>query len=138
MAVSHSPTFVQTPKVTSTTIVVGSTTTKITAATAGSDGSKVVGVIVTTDDAARDVRLWLAKSTTSYLLGTVPVPSSSGFTSTAPAVNLLNSTNIPGVPTDNDGQRYIFLESGDSLQVQVTATVTTLQTIYATTIFGNF
>lgn len=139
MAVSHQGVFVQTPKITPITIVNGTSTNKVTVATAGSDGSKVSGIIVTSDDSAnRVVLLWLTRSATSYLLGAFPVTALAGSDGVQPGVNLLNTALMPGLPIDNDGQVYLFLESGDTLQVSVAVAVTAGKTIYATAVMGNF
>lgn len=125
MAISHQAVFAQTPKITPASLVNADGTGKKTLHTAGANGSKVVAVCATsTDTVARIAQLWLTRSATSYLLGSVNIPIASGSDGSAAAVNLLLSTMIPGLPIDNDGQRYLHLESGDTFQVSVTVAVT--------------
>ncbi len=140
MAVSHLPVLVQTPKTTSNTWVnADSADTKKTVVTAGSNGSKVTALIATSSDTSdRLAQVWITRSATSYLLATVNVPDLSGFGAADPTVNLLNSTSLPGLPVDNDGQSYLFLESGDTLQVSFTTQVTAAKTVYVTSCFANF
>ena len=69
---------------------------------------------------------------------TVSVPITAGTVSTAPSANLLNSTNTPGFPIDNDGQSYLFLESIDWLAVSATATVTAAKIIVVTGVGADF
>ena len=139
MAISHQGVFVQTPKITPITIVPADTTTKKTVATAGANGSKVIGLSISSDDtAARVLQIWLTRAAVSYLLATIDIPALAGFDGIVPVVNAMNSTEWPGLPVDNDGQTYFFLESGDTLQIATTATITAAKTIYGKTIFGDF
>lgn len=138
MAVSHQGVFVQTPKITPITIVNADGTNKKTVATAGANGSKVTGLTIASDDAARVLQIWLTRSATSYLLATVDVAANSGFDGIVAVTNGMNSVEWPGLPIDNDGQVYFFLESGDTLQISVTVAVTAAKTIYGKCIFGDF
>lgn len=139
MAVTATPALVQTPKITPITIVPADTTAKKTACTAGTNGTKVVSLTAASDDtAAVNVQIWLTRSATSYLIGTVNVPITSGNTGAIASVNLLAPSLIPGLPVDNDGQPYLFLVSGDTLSVSALATVTTAKTVYVTCVSGDF
>lgn len=131
MAVSHQAVFAQTPKITPASLLnADSANTKKTIHTAGSNGSKVVAVTASsTDTSARIAQLWLTRSATSYLLGSVNIPAGSGTDGVVAAVNLLLSTLIPGLPIDNDGQRYLHLESGDTFQVSCTTQVTSAKEV---------
>lgn len=139
MAVSHQGVFVQTPKITPQSYVNADSTNKKTIATAGGDGSKIVAITVTsTDTGSRILQLWLTRSATSYLLASFIIPTLSGTDGAAAVFNAMNSTQWPGLPVDNDGQRYFFLESGDTLQASVTVAVTAAKEIDVTAVFGNF
>jgi len=136
MAVSHSGVYVQTPKITPQSFPATTANTKKTIATAGADGAKVVSVLITsTDTSLRLGNLWLTRSATSYLLTSVNVPAAAGTDGTTPTVEGL--ALIYG-PVDNDGQRYIFLESGDTLDISFTTNITSAKEIDAVAIFGNF
>lgn len=141
MALSHQGVFVQTPKITPAAFTnADSANTKKTIATAGSDGSKVVGINITSTETAnaRVAQLWLTRSATSYLLGSINVPVNSGFDGTVAAVNAINQTIMPSLPIDNDGQPYLFLESGDTLQASFTTQIASGKEADVVAIFGNF
>lgn len=140
MALVNVPVFIQNPKAGPVSFSNSdSANTKKTLVTSDADGTKVVGIIATsTDTSSRVAQLWLTRSATSYLLGSVAVPTLSGTDGVNPTVNLLNTTDLPGLPVDNDGQPYFLLESGDTLQVSFTAQITAAKNAYVTAVFGNF
>jgi hypothetical protein len=130
------PGFASTPKITPQSILPADTTTKKTIFTAGASGSKVVAVLATsTDTGTRIIQLWLTRSGTSYLLGSCLIGIGAGTDGAAVTANIL--TMMMALPKDNDGQRYVFLESGDTLQASVTVTVTAAKEIDITAIGGN-
>jgi hypothetical protein len=130
--------FVQVPKTTPAAFTnADAANTKKTVATAGASGSKVVALNATsTDTSARIAQVWLTRSATSYLLGSLSVPIAAGTDGTTVTADLLGL--IPNVPRDNDGQKYLFLESGDTLQVSFTTQVTAAKEIDVVSVFGNF
>lgn len=112
-----------------TTFTSADTTTAKTVFTAGANDSNVKSIIVTSDDtAAINLRLYLTRSGTDYLLGTVNIPISSGVGGTVVSVDMLNSTSIPGLPVDNVGKRYISLKTGETLKAACLATMTAAKT----------
>lgn len=145
MAVTATPVFVQTPKITPQRFVQGTDAagTYKTIHTAGSNGSKIVGINVATDDgsATHVLTLVLTRSAVDYVIGAYTLPVSSGTDGAAASVDLLRggpSSLIPGLPTDSDGQRYLFLESGDTLRMTFATALTSGKTIYAQTIGADF
>ena len=126
MALSNVPVFVQTPNRGIYQYTNGNGTTAETLYTAATNGSKVTAIIATsTDTSNRTFNIFLHNGSTSYLLATAIVPASSGLDGSTPSVNCLNSGLIPGLPVDNDGQQYLFLVSGDTIQVQLTTSSVT-------------
>src|SRR5690349_16610273 len=123
---ASTPTFAATPKITPISFTNSdSANTKKTIVTAGSSGTKVVAVLATsTDTSARTGQLWLTRSATSYLMGSVVVATLAGTDGATATANLMPASLMSMLPADNDGQRYLFLESGDTLQVSFTAQVT--------------
>jgi len=92
---------------------------------AGANGSKVSSLIAqSTDTSSRDVFVLIANGGTSFLLGCVTVPAGAGNSGAVPSVNLLDPTKIVGLAFDSDGNPFIHLVSGDSLQVAAASTVT--------------
>jgi hypothetical protein len=139
MPTSSTPVLVQTPKLGLAQIVNADASNKKTVVTAGANGSKLTALTAASDDtSARVVQVIVTRSATDYVLASVSVPAASGTDGTAAAVNLINSAILPGLPVDNDGQRYLFLESGDTLAVKSTTTVTAGKTVSAAANFGNF
>jgi hypothetical protein len=119
-------------------ILPADTTSQKTVVTAGANGSKVVSLIASSSDTTdRVVQVFLVRSATSYLLCTLTVPLTAGFAAAVPGpVNLLGF--VPNLPVDNDGQPYLFLESGDTLTVASLTTVTTAKAISVHSDYGDF
>lgn len=140
MAVSHEPVFVQTPKTTPAAFTnADSANTKKTIATAGTNGSKVVGVTAaSTDSSARIAQLWLTRSAVSYELNAASVAITSGTDGTTPTTDLLNEVLWPSLPIDPTGQRYFLLQSGDTLQVSFTTQVTAAKEIDVVAVFWDY
>jgi len=134
------PTFPRQPNVGSVTITAAETTTLETVYTAGANGSKILGMIISSIDTAnRDIVVNRVTSTpTTYQLYTVPVPLSSGTADGVAAVNGMNPTYAAGLPVDNDGNPFIYLASGDTLQVNALATLTTAKTVSVTVFAVDF
>lgn len=137
---SSTPAFVATPKITPVAFTNSdSANTKKTIHTAGSNGSKVVAVLASsTDTSNRTGQIWLTRSETSYLLGSTVVPTLAGTDGSTASANLLPPSLLGSLPRDNDGQPYLFLESGDTLQVSFTAQVTSAKEIDVVAVAGNF
>lgn len=138
MAVTHQGVFVQSPMTTPMSFVNADGTSKKTLYTAGSNGSKVVRINATTTDTSNNtVQLWLTRSSTSYLIGTAVVTTLAGTNGTQATQDLIPSSLIT-LPTDNDGQRYLFVQSGDTLQASVTVAVTAAKELDIVTIASDF
>jgi hypothetical protein len=135
---ASTPTLLQTPKITPQSFLPADTTTKKTIATAGGSGSKVVSIFGTSTETAnaRTFALFLTRSATSYLLSTFTVAVNAGFDGGAAPQNMM--ANWAALPVDNDGQKYFFLESGDTLQAACTSTIAAGKEIDITVVFANF
>ena len=134
-------TFVKQPRKGLVQIVNADAQAAKTVVTAGASGSKVVSLIATSNDtSARDVQVALVRSAVTYILGVTTVGIGAGTIAATPAVDLLNTTIFPAgmIAVDNDGQKYLFMESGDTLVVSALATVTAAKTISAHSDFGDF
>lgn len=111
-------------------ILPADTTSLKTLFTAGLNDSDVKAITVTSDDTSvRVVKLYITRSGTDYQLGAVSIPAASGNDGSAPAVDLINSTILPGLPIDSAGKRYLSLSYGDVLKVATTTTVTAAKTV---------
>jgi hypothetical protein len=110
-----------------------------TVVTAGANGSKVVSLFASSTELTannRDVQVSIVRAAVTYVLATTTVPFSAGFTVAAfGPINLLAA--IPNLPIDNDGQRYLFLESGDTLVVASLTTLTAGKIISVHSDYGD-
>jgi hypothetical protein len=142
-AVTATPVFPQTPKGPLAQILNGTGTAQVTLVTAGANGSKVISIVCSsTDTVDRSLNLTRVRSATSYLLTQVDMPalsgdagSSSGFT---PPVGVIAQGNIPGLPMDSDGNAFIYLESGDTLVINTTVTLTSAKIIACSAVSADF
>jgi|SRR6185312_439615 len=139
MSVTNTPIFPQTITSPSVQILPADTTTLKTLYTAGTNGSKIENIIATNTDttAAYGIQLSITTGATTYLLGTINVPLSSGNTTVVPAVSLINSTNLP-TAKDSNGNPYIYLASGSVLKVNSLTTVNAGKIIAITCNGGDF
>ena len=131
------PTLPQQPRKGLAQILNATGTAQVTLITAGSNGNKIVNIVAaSTDTANQTVSVSLVRSSTTYLLATTLVPASSGNANGTSPVDLL--ATIPNLARDQDGQPYLFVESGDTLVVNTTGTVTSGKTISVHSDHGQF
>jgi len=136
---ASTPVVLQTPKIGVVQIVNADASNQKTVITAGASGSKVTSLIAASDDtSSRVVQISVTRSSTAYVLGSVSIPAASGTDGSTASVNLLGTTLLPGLPVDNDGQQYIFLQNGDTLTAKALSTVTSGKTIHLTSNYGDF
>ena len=139
MALNSDPFFPASIKSTGVKIVPADTTTLKTLWTAGANGSKVTAVGASSDSSATEVvQLWFNNGTIDILLGTKQLAISAGFITGTPAFNWFDGVQIPWLPIDKDGQRYLILPAGGLLKVAATVTITAAKTIYHTAIGTDF
>lgn len=145
MPVTATPVFIQTPRITPQNFIQGTDAagTYKTIFTAGTNGSKITGILVNTTDgtAAHLLTLRILRAAVGYPLINYTLPINSGGDGSTPSVDLLAggpSNLLQGLPVDNDGQKYILLESGDTLEMTFATALTASKNIYVTTIGGNF
>lgn len=139
-AVTATPVFVQTPKNWKFQLVNGSGTTAQTLITCGSDGTKVVGMWATsTDTSNRTVEVILTKGGTDYLQSSTTVPLASGTDGGGtPTAWMMHPSAWIGLPTDSDGNRFFYCETGDVVKVRAQAAVTAAKVIDVTAVGANF
>ena len=145
MAVTATPVFVQTPKITPQSFIQGTDAagTYKTVFTAGANGSKVIAILVNTDDgtATHILTLRVLRSAVGTNLVKYLLPINSGGDGTAAGIDMLAGgplNLLAGLPTDNDGQKYLFLESGDTLELTFATALTTAKRIDVHTIGAHF
>lgn len=135
----------QTPKITPQNFVQGTdvAATLKTLYTAGANGSKVTAVLAATDDgsATHVLTLYLTRSAVDYYMGAYTIPVSSGTSGAAANIDFLNggpANLILGLPVDNDGQKYLFLVSGDTLRATFATALTSGKRIDMLAIGADF
>lgn len=115
--------------------------------TAGANGSKVVAVIVASGDTAVAHKMTMAynNATTRFIIGSLTIPINSGTDGSTPSVDLLagltTATGTPinnGLPLDNDGQKYLFIEVGSTLDFTFATALTASTRIDVTIIYADF
>lgn len=137
MAVSHQGTYVQLPKLGLAQILNADGASRKTLVTAGADGNKIVGISASsTDSLDRLIQFWVLRGGVFFLLNTVSLLANSGFVGTSPPINVF--TNWGSLPVDNDGQAYLYLESGDVLSVASTTSVVSLKELDIFAVHGTF
>jgi hypothetical protein len=113
----------------SVTLTSADTTVAKLCFTAGADDSDVKAIIATSDDtAAINLKVYITRGGTDYLIGTVNIPIAAGTNGSTPATDILNSTAFSGLPLDSVGKRYIPLKNGDTLKVGALVTMTAAKT----------
>ena len=111
-----------------------SVTNLIAITTAGSEGSLIKSLWVTsTDTAAKVVQLWIGASgqtspaTAVRPFASINIPIGSGWASgTTVGVDLLANSVLIGLPYDALGKPFLYLPAGQSLYAGTTAALTTL------------
>jgi hypothetical protein len=109
--------------------------------TGGANGSIIKGLIATTNDAsaAHLVTCQVVRSAVKYAVTSVNIPINSGFASGAPPVNLLSSTNTPGLPIDSDQNPFIYLfNASDTLQCTFATALTASDVINIIAVATDF
>lgn len=95
--------------------------------------------ITSTDTVANDLLVYLNDGTTDYLIGHIDVPALSGSDGTTPAVNGLNSTNLPFTLLDDTGlNRYLPMDGGTIIKMAARLTITATKAINVRGEFGSY
>ena len=82
-----------------------------------------------TDTSAVNLQLFVRRSGTNYLIGTVNIPTLSGTNGTAAAKNLLNTTDLPGLCFDAVQHPILPLKAADELWAAPVSTITATKTV---------
>ena len=142
-AVTATPVFVQAPKLATVQFLQGTDTagTYKVLYTGGTNGSKIVGIIATSNDASAShlVTCQLARSAVSYGGVAVTVPVNAGFANAAPPVSLMSPTVWAGLPFDSDGNPFLYLSgSGDTITCTFATALTTSDVINVIAVVADF
>jgi hypothetical protein len=90
----------------------------------GSNGTKITGIYASSGDTglAHLMTFQVQRSGTNFGGVAVSVPANAGFANGIPPVNLISTANWPGLPTDSDGNPFLFLQSTLDILVATYAT----------------
>jgi hypothetical protein len=115
------------------------TTTATTLVTGGTNGTKVESIMVASSDTtARDLVLSVNNGSTSFPIGIVSIPITAGTVDTVPSVAIFRSAQLPGLAIDANGNPYLYVASGWSLQVAVATAPTSGKQFTVFAQGGNF
>ena len=124
MAGTNTPIFPQTIQNWAATIAPAQTTTLVTLASGGVNGSKIESLIISSSATSLyDAQFVVAIGATNYVLTTIPVPTTSGTVDSVASVDVLRSTLIPGLAYDSNGNKYLYIASGSILYVSSLTTL---------------
>jgi hypothetical protein len=113
--------------------------TKQTIATGATNGSRILGLIVSsTDTSARDIVIGVTISATNYDLGIVSIPAQSGTLDTVPTVFPFKTTQFPYLPVDAYGNPYLDIKSTTTFYAYAPVTVTSAKQINLFAFGGDF
>lgn len=117
----------------SNVVTLGSNTNGATVYTAGASGSRIISLVASSDDTvASNIFIFILRGATVQPLGLVPVAASAGNVTGTRNNDMLNGTNIPGLPVDNTGRQYISLMPNDVLKAGSLAGLTSAKSVYIT------
>ena len=133
MAVTNTPIFPQTITNTVQTFKAADTSALKTIYTGGTNGSRVEnGIITNTDTNPYTIQVWITVATVPYLIATFTLAASAGNTAIAASFNLITGLSGQGLLNlDSNGNPYLYLASGSTLQLNSTTTITALKTVSA-------
>ena len=130
MAGTATPIFPQTIKNYVTQIVNADASNLKTILTGAANGTLLNRIWVCSNgSSARDLQFYVTIGGTDYLIGTLSIPASSGFTNAVPQVGVFESTQFPSMFLDNNGNKVMRIESGAILKVKALTTVTSAKAI---------
>lgn len=106
-------------------ILPADTSSLVTLYTAPTNGARVESIAVSSSDtSARDVSLAVTKGGVDYIIGTVTIPITAGQIAATPAIDLLQYLAMPWLRFDENGNRFLQLDTGCVLKVKSLTTVT--------------
>lgn len=99
--------------------------------TAGANGSKCFGMYETNNDgsATHLVSVGIFNATINFGGMAITTASNDGFANATPAKALMSPANWPGLPIDNNGNPFIYLQSGDTIQATFATSLTAATTV---------
>lgn len=138
MAISNLPFFPQSVQLAGLAITSATAGTPQTLITPGLNGCKVDWINAqTTDTVANVVQLNLYNGTVQFPISQVNVPATSGNNVSTAPISLFASSQLLTFTYDSNGNKFIYIPSGWTLTVTVTA-VTAAKTLTLIAQYENF
>jgi hypothetical protein len=108
--------------------------------TGGTNGSKLVGIYMTNNDASAThlVTCQVVNSAVKYGGASLTTVVSAGFVSGTGAQNMMSSSVWPGLPLDSDGNPFLYMVSGDTLQCTFATALTSTDVINLVAVTADF
>ena len=107
--------------------------------TASAEDAVVKSLMATSDDtAAMNIMLAINDGVADHPIGTVNVPIAAGTNGTTAAVDLFNSSMLPGLPMDQYGKRILPMKNGYLLKAKVLVAVTAAKTVAITGVVEEY
>lgn len=105
----------------------------------GTNGTVIEAITVTTTDTAANT-LWLISinATTGAIFTVLTIPIGAGTTVAVPPVDVLRSSQVPGLSYDVNGNRIFYIPSGTTLYAGCSAAPTSLKQVSIIAYGGNF
>ncbi len=140
------PVFAQVPRHTEVQVLNATGTTAVTLFTPGANGSKVNGLVCTSNDSsAETIDLEIVQNALTYILSGFSIAIGAGVTVGTAPLNAMSATLMPGLPVDSDGNPYLLLAGANQgataseiLQIVTTGTVTSGKTISCMVMGADF
>lgn len=137
MALTPTPVCVQNPKTTIFLFTPGmSAGTVNSAVTAGPNGNKIVAITAINSDTAKVLSVWNRLGGVDGLETSFNVPANAGVDGATANANVMSLWQ--GLPRDNDGQAYFFLEPGNTLGLSIGVTLTVGKALHVAVVHGQF
>ena len=86
----------------------------------------------------RDITINFTISATNYQIAQISIPLSSGTANNVAAVNILQSSMLPNVCKDSNGNPYMYIASGTTLTINAPVTITSGKTITSVIQGGDY
>lgn len=108
--------------------------------TAGANGSVIKAIWMTSNDASAShlVTCQIVNSAVKYGGAAVTDPINAGFATAVASINFMSPTNWTGLPLDSDGNPYLFMASGDTLQCTFATAITSTDVLNLVAFASDF
>ena len=125
MAVTATPIYAQKIQSWAYAFLPAVTTTKETIVSAGSNGSQVTSLFITSNDSAQSMQFYLYDGTTYHNLAYIAITANAGTAALTQPVDAFRNVYFAGLQLDPFGNKVLNIPSGWSLVASMIAAVNT-------------